>query len=74
MVNAFPVRTETGFSTVPAQAGRTFDAAPVLPDLITQLHSINAPAQLPVVLPGTDVLPRITDNVAQLARASAAAM
>jgi vancomycin resistance protein YoaR len=74
MVNAFPVRTATGFSTIQAQVGRTFDPSPVIPPLISQLHDVNAPLQIPVSLPGIDVQPRITDIAAQMARASAAAI
>ena len=74
MVNARAIRTKTGFSTVAAQAGRTFDGTDLLPHLTAQLKDISAPATIAVGLTGTDVPPVITDEMAQAVRAGAAAM
>lgn len=74
VTNARAIRTKTGFTTTPAKPGRTYDATPVLPNLIAQLYDPGAPAQLAIALVGSDTPPTITDEQAQAASAGAAAM
>jgi vancomycin resistance protein YoaR len=73
-VNARAIRTTTGYTTIPSQMGHGYDASAVLPQLITQLHDPAAPSTLAVTLTAGDLVPAITDEEAQAARANAAAM
>ena len=74
VTNARAIRTKTGFDTVAAKDGQTFDATTAIPGVITGLQDVNAPADLQVQLTGTSTPPVISDMQAQLAASQATAM
>jgi vancomycin resistance protein YoaR len=70
-VNAIVARTDTGFSVTPGVTGHRADPTATLAELATTLGEANAPAEIRVALPSTEIEPAITTAEAEAATAAA---
>jgi vancomycin resistance protein YoaR len=73
-VDAQVIPTATGFSTTRSKTGRTFDTDSVLPPLVSTLHEVATPPDIPVTLTGITATPTISDATAAAASAAATIM
>lgn len=69
--DAVVARTDTGFTITPSVTGHRADPAPALAILTERLASVDAPAEIRVELPFTDLDPAITTAEAEAAVAAA---